>query len=971
MNNFSKNIFLLLTCLLILNINGFGQDGAWSGLDIGTLSCPSTYTNTSSTTGATSNCTSETSEDHMYQFTLSAGADVDITLCDPITDFDTKLYLFNLANGGCGSGEIAYNDDDASCASTTRSTLATQSLTAGTYVVLVEGWSGADGNYKLTIAVSNCLTCTDPSAQTTSGIIPTSANLGWTENGTASTWDIELGAAGFSPTGTPTSNNVTLNPYTHTGLTPSTSYDFYVRADCGGLQSNWIGPKNFSTTACNIQTPSSLTSTPGSTSANLSWIENGNAVTWDIAVGIVGFSPVGPTGNGNDVSLNTNFNYSGGLAMSTTYEWYVRSVCNGANGSWSAMGTFTTLSVTIESFVEKMSPSAWDDKANGVVYDNSDDSYIYAGNTSDASFSAGGEDFYVVKTDIEGTLSWAKVFGSSGTDKAFAVETTHDGGYVILGHTNSASYLTAGSDAGDYDMMLTKLNSAGSHVWTKVFGTDENDLNEDCSIMRTTDNGFVIVGQAARWTTGSKHVIHFYKLDASGNLIATKELEPTSGNTNGANAIIQTSDGGFAIAGHANYDHYVAKLNSDFTYDWSIKWTGGSGYEEIESIVENASDDYTVFGTTDAEGPGTTLDNMYAMRFTFDGTGSPTMSWAKTIGTGGASDNFYDACYGAVSSGDGGYVMSGFTDVADDDKYDSYIVKLNGSGNLVWETLIESGGTAWNDRRQARDIVMDAYGGFAIANKGFYGFEMIRLDPSGANCLSSAHTGLVTNLSAPTFTVNPGTYSASSSRTMTSVSRTPTFTSGGTVTQECIILPVSIASINTNCNYDHVQINWQTSSEVNNDYFTIEGSTDGILFSTIGTVQGAGNSNTNVDYFFVNKESLEYSYYRLKQTDFDGKYSYSKIIASNCTTQTTTVSSIFPNPAKNQLILVYNDSILANQNLALNIINPLGEIVLAKNYKSESHLKKTIDISDLPNGVYHVIISSSKHKEVHKLIISK
>lgn len=93
-------------------------------------------------------------------------------------------------------------------------------------------------------------TCPEPSGLTVTNITGISADLGWTENGSATTWDIEFGAAGFTPTGTPTHPDVTSNPFNITGLTATTSYDFYVRAVCGpGNLSVWVGPKNF-TTAC-------------------------------------------------------------------------------------------------------------------------------------------------------------------------------------------------------------------------------------------------------------------------------------------------------------------------------------------------------------------------------------------------------------------------------------------------------------------------------------------------------------------------------------------------------------------------------------------------------------------------------------------------------------------------------------------------------------------------------------------------
>jgi len=77
----------------------------------------------------------------------------------------------------------------------------------------------------------------------------TSADLGWTDNtgGSASQWDIEIGLAGFTPSGTPSYSGVT-NPYNVSPLTPGTSFEYYVRADCGGGDlSGWTGPFAFST----------------------------------------------------------------------------------------------------------------------------------------------------------------------------------------------------------------------------------------------------------------------------------------------------------------------------------------------------------------------------------------------------------------------------------------------------------------------------------------------------------------------------------------------------------------------------------------------------------------------------------------------------------------------------------------------------------------------------------------------------
>ncbi len=93
-----------------------------------------------------------------------------------------------------------------------------------------------------------CPSCTAPSALVVTNLNATSADLGWTQTGSASTWDIEWDTAGFTATGSPTITGSTTNPHSITGLTANTTYEFYVRADCGGSGvSTWAGPFSFTT----------------------------------------------------------------------------------------------------------------------------------------------------------------------------------------------------------------------------------------------------------------------------------------------------------------------------------------------------------------------------------------------------------------------------------------------------------------------------------------------------------------------------------------------------------------------------------------------------------------------------------------------------------------------------------------------------------------------------------------------------
>lgn len=102
------------------------------------------------------------------------------------------------------------------------------------------------------VFVPSCLT---PGSLSADAITITTADLSWMENGEATTWDIELGPTGFSPTGVPTEAGVS-NPYTYEGLDPATAYDWYVRADCGGGDySDWTGPHTFVTLCDAITVP--------------------------------------------------------------------------------------------------------------------------------------------------------------------------------------------------------------------------------------------------------------------------------------------------------------------------------------------------------------------------------------------------------------------------------------------------------------------------------------------------------------------------------------------------------------------------------------------------------------------------------------------------------------------------------------------------------------------------------------------
>lgn len=153
---------------------------------------------------------------------------------------------------------------------------------------------------------------------------------------------------------------------------------------------------------------------------------------------------------------------------------------------------------------------------------------------------------------------------------------------------------------------------------------------------------------------------------------------------------------------------------------------------------------------------------------------------------------------------------------------------------------------------------------------------------------------------------------------------------------------------------EHVEFNWQTLSEVNSDYYTIERSMDSVNYAPLGNVVGAGNSSTIQNYSYSDSTVVigQTYFYRLKSIDFDGSYDYSEIvkIATGTPTEIQEFNNIsfqfYPNPISNQFTVQINDT--RPQSFEFNLYNLMGQRVHSEIVKQ----KKLIDASQLPSGIY-------------------
>jgi hypothetical protein len=167
-------------------------------------------------------------------------------------------------------------------------------------------------------------------------------------------------------------------------------------------------------------------------------------------------------------------------------------------------------------------------------------------------------------------------------------------------------------------------------------------------------------------------------------------------------------------------------------------------------------------------------------------------------------------------------------------------------------------------------------------------------------------------------------------------------------------------------------LQWTTASETNNDYFTLERSTDLIHYSPIDQIKGHGNSSEPINYSYTDtdvEQGINYSY-RLKQTDFDGISTYSKVVVikQNCSSAFAKFT-IYPNPTNGDLLQVVYFS-AKDQTALIKFYTALGQICFTKTIQlNKGTNNEVVPLDNLTPGIYFIQIESAQAKSpVLKLI---
>jgi hypothetical protein len=179
------------------------------------------------------------------------------------------------------------------------------------------------------------------------------------------------------------------------------------------------------------------------------------------------------------------------------------------------------------------------------------------------------------------------------------------------------------------------------------------------------------------------------------------------------------------------------------------------------------------------------------------------------------------------------------------------------------------------------------------------------------------------------------------------------------------VLPVELSSFTALKTNDGVKLAWETLSETNTDRFIVETSSDGVNFISLGSKKAAGYSSVPLSYSYQHLNAIAgRNYYRLKQTDQDGKFEYSKIVQVDIAEKNTAVR-LHPNPATNHLVVHHK---AANGNEQLQILTIKGTLALRSFLKPGTTQTSLNDLRLAP-GLYFVVIADGKQKFTQPLIV--
>ncbi len=518
--------------------------------------------------------------------------------------------------------------------------------------------------------------------------------------------------------------------------------------------------------------------------------------------------------------------------------------------------------------------------------------------------SNGGKDIFIVAYNSAGTFLWCRTIGGSLDDEATAID-VNGLGVFVTGYFQGTVDLNAGvgvtsvTSAGGKDIFEVFYSTAGNFFSGFRIGSTGNDQGN--AIVRDNNINCEIIAGSFEGTVDFDPGISTVNLTSAGSTDVFFGAY-NSGVLQFACAMgATTNDEARGLAVSAGGNIYITG-----TYTGTADFDPGAGVFNLANVGGINRDDI-FFAKYSSSG---------ILGFA-KGIGSNAPKHGNGIAVDASSNVFITGDFEGTTDFDPGAGVFNITPTA---QQNIYFAKYNSVGNFVFANKI--GASAINS---GAAIALDASGNIGIT--GQYSFIAADFDPgagtfnltpdaggsdifyarysgstgafisavslggTGANIGSgvalSGNNIYLTGRNTGTGDFDPG----ASLLTLTSIGGNDAFVARLSIPSS---LPITLSAFTAReVNNTVVQCDWTTSAEINNDFFTIERSKDATTFDSIGMLDGAGNSTSDLFYHFVDENPLMgIAYYRLKQTDFDGHFTYSDTVTARIWINTIVV---FPN----------------------------------------------------------------------------
>ncbi|MEJ2240587.1 MAG: hypothetical protein P8Y18_00360 [Candidatus Bathyarchaeota archaeon] len=296
------------------------------------------------------------------------------------------------------------------------------------------------------------------------------------------------------------------------------------------------------------------------------------------------------------------------------------------------------------------------------IVESDDGGYVIAGDTG--SFGAGNNDFWLIKVDSNGIMEWNKTFGGPRYDSLRAMIKTHDGGYALVGSTTSFG-------GGSEDFWLIKTDENGITEWNQTYGGPGDQYAT--SLIETSDGGYAIGGSFDQSLDDPFGDTAFWlvKTNQFGEMQWNKTFSDSS--LNSCSDLVETSDGGYLLVGNTGMylveaNILAIKTDSDGEIEWTKRY-GGRDHAGANSIVKTLDGAYAIAGDRS--------QNFWLIKI--DDSGD--IVWDQIYVKSGVEE-----AYSLVQTSDGGFALAGvISGVIDNENYiDSWMIKTDINGNLVW-----------------------------------------------------------------------------------------------------------------------------------------------------------------------------------------------------------------------------------------------------------------------------------------------